>query len=91
VLAATRRHKQDVVAAVAGLMPAAPGRARAARALALAIDGAIVQAQFQATPQSVLESLATVAQAIDAGQGGHRRPLPSTARAPVSTRSSNTP
>jgi AcrR family transcriptional regulator len=67
VLAATRRHKQDMTAAVARLMKPAPGRARVARALALAIDGAIVQAQFHETPDTALEALATVTKALVCG------------------------
>ncbi len=65
VLDVTRRHKQDVTAAVARLMKPAPGRARTARALALAIDGAIVQAQFLASPDAALEALAFVAKALE--------------------------
>jgi AcrR family transcriptional regulator len=64
VLAATRRHKQDMTAAVTRLMKPAPGRARVARALALAIDGAIVQAQFHETADTALEAFATVANAL---------------------------
>jgi AcrR family transcriptional regulator len=64
VLDVTRRHKQDMTAAVARLIRPAPGRARTARALALAIDGAIVQAQFHASPDAALESLAVVTKAL---------------------------
>ena len=65
VLDATRRHKQDMTAALTRLMKPAPGRARIARALALAIDGAIVQAQFHASPDAALESLAFVTKALE--------------------------
>ena len=64
VLAATRRHKQDMTGAVTRLMTPAPGRARTARALALAIDGAIVQAQFHESPGAALDALATVTKAL---------------------------
>jgi AcrR family transcriptional regulator len=67
VLAVTRRHKQDMTAAVASLIKRTPGRARLARALALAIDGAIVQAQFHESPDAALESLAFVVKALDKG------------------------
>jgi AcrR family transcriptional regulator len=67
VLDVTRRHKHDMTAAVARLMRPAPGRARIARALALAIDGAIVQAQYLESPDTVLESLACVAKALERG------------------------
>ena len=68
VLGATRRHKQDMTAAVARLMKPAPGRARTARALALAIDGAIVQAQYLESPDAALESLAFVTKALETGR-----------------------
>jgi len=64
VLEATRRHKADMTAAIARLLPPAAGRARQARALALAVDGAIVQAQFQESPDAALESLAVVTKAL---------------------------
>ena len=67
VLETTRRHKQDMTAAVTRLMKPAPGRARTARALALAIDGAIVQAQFQASPAAALDALAFVTKALEKG------------------------
>ena len=65
VLDVTRRHKQDMTAAITRLMKPAPGRARTARALALAIDGAIVQAQFQESPALALEALAFVTKALE--------------------------
>lgn len=64
VLQAARRHKQDMTGAVARLMRPAPGRARVARALALAIDGAIVQAQYLASPDAAVEALACVTKAL---------------------------
>jgi len=67
VLESARRHKQDMTAAVVRLMKPAPGRARVARALALAIDGAIVQAQYLASPEAAVESLACVAKALARG------------------------
>ena len=67
VIEATRRHKNDMTAAVARLMKPAPGRARAARALALAIDGAIVQAQFLASPAAAVDALALLVGAVSGG------------------------
>lgn len=69
VLAVTRRHKQDMTQAVVRLMKPAPGRARTARALALAIDGAIVQAQFQAAPDAALDALALVTKSLETSLG----------------------
>ncbi len=66
VNAAARGHKAALARAVAALMPASRGRARLARAIALAIDGAIVQAQFMARPPAVLPSLALVIEALQA-------------------------
>jgi AcrR family transcriptional regulator len=67
VLQATRRHKQDMTAAVTHLMKPAPGRERRARALALAIDGAIVQAQYLESPEAAAETLAFVTKALEQG------------------------
>ena len=68
VVEATRSHKADMTAAIARLLPPGPGRARHARALALAVDGAIVQAQFGASPAAALESLAVVVKALQAAR-----------------------
>ncbi|HEY9024589.1 MAG TPA: helix-turn-helix domain-containing protein [Burkholderiaceae bacterium] len=64
VLAHARRHKQDMTAAVTRLIKPGPRRARVARALALAIDGAIVQAQYLESPDMAVEALARVAKAL---------------------------
>jgi AcrR family transcriptional regulator len=64
VVDAARRHKQDMTDAIAALLPPSRQRARHARALALAVDGAIVQAQFQAAPGDVLKDLDCVVAAI---------------------------
>src|SRR5262249_11907658 len=45
VVEIARRHKADMTKAIAKLLPATRRRARLAQALALAVDGAIVQAQ----------------------------------------------
>lgn len=67
VVEATRRHKADMTAAIARLLPPGAGRARHARALALAVDGAIVQAQFAESPDGALDTLAFVTKALRAG------------------------
>lgn len=64
VLALTRAHKNDMTRALAALMRPSAGRARASRAIALAVDGAIVQAQFLAHPDVALESLGFVMKAL---------------------------
>jgi AcrR family transcriptional regulator len=57
VLEIARRHKEDMTAAIAPVLPASRQRAELARAVALAIDGAIVRAQFDATPDAALSAL----------------------------------
>ena len=66
VVETTRAHKADMTAAIARLLAPGPGRARHARALALAVDGAIVQAQFGSSPAAALESLGLVVKALRA-------------------------
>jgi AcrR family transcriptional regulator len=53
----SRRHKQDMTEAIAGLLPPGPQRMRQAQAVALAVDGAIVRAQFDGTADVALETL----------------------------------
>jgi hypothetical protein len=64
VLAIARRHKRDMTAAIAGLLPRSPGRARLAQALALAVDGAIVQAQFSGAAKAPLDALSRVVESL---------------------------
>jgi len=64
VVAITRQHKADMTKAIATLLPASRRRASLARAAALAVDGAIVQAQFEASPKAALASLALVLKAL---------------------------
>lgn len=69
VVQAARGHKQDMAAAVQALMRPSPRRAAIAQALALAIDGAIVQSQYQAQPETALQALALVVKALRPGAG----------------------
>ncbi|OWQ44453.1 TetR family transcriptional regulator [Roseateles noduli] len=57
VVEVTRRHKQDMTDAIAGLLPASRQRRKIAAALSVAVDGAIVQAQYADDPAPVLKSL----------------------------------
>lgn len=52
-----REHKAQMTAAIASLLPPSRQRARDAQAVALAVDGAIVQAQFAPSPDAALKSL----------------------------------
>jgi len=57
VVEVTRRHKDEMTEAIAGLLPAARQRRKLAAALALAVDGAIVQAQYASDMAPVLKGL----------------------------------
>jgi AcrR family transcriptional regulator len=69
----TRRHKAEMQQAIAALLP--PGRRREslARALALVVDGSIVQAQFRSDPAAVLKYLRQLVTLI----GGEHAPAQS--------------
>ena len=53
----TREHKAEMQQAIAALLPASRRRETRARALALVLDGSIVQAQFCSDPEAVLRDL----------------------------------
>lgn len=59
VVEIARLHKRDMVKAIAALLPSSREQSRDARALGLAVDGAIVQAQFAETPEEALAALRT--------------------------------
>ena len=68
-----RDHKRDMTAAIASLMPDSPQRARDAEALALAVDGAILHAQFDSA-DAALEPLKRCVQWVigrSESAGGH--------------------
>ncbi|QBK03860.1 TetR/AcrR family transcriptional regulator [Hylemonella gracilis] len=52
-----RRHKQDMCDAIAELLPPSRHRKLDAQAIALAVDGAIVRAQADPTPEAALRAL----------------------------------
>ena len=62
-----RRHKRDMTTAIRALMPASRTAKADAQALALAVDGAIVAAQFADSPADALKALARVVRAIRGG------------------------
>jgi len=66
VVEIAREHKRDMTDAVAGLIRPGRGRAAAARAIALAIDGAIVQAQVLQSAEPVLDALALLLKGLPA-------------------------
>lgn len=57
VIEITRAHKQEMTDTIAGLLPPSRQRKQLAQALALAVDGAIVRAQFDPTPNAALSAL----------------------------------
>jgi AcrR family transcriptional regulator len=64
VLEISRRHKQDVVGAIAALLPPSRQRLQQARALCVAMDGAIVRATLDDSPKSALLAFRNIAQAL---------------------------
>lgn len=64
VVEAARHHKAAMTAAIATLLPAS--QRRAAAALALAVDGAIVQAQHAASPTATLKHLTWIIERLAA-------------------------
>jgi AcrR family transcriptional regulator len=52
-----RRHKGEMAAAIKNLLPASRHREADAQAIALAVDGAIVRAQLDETPDAALKAL----------------------------------
>ncbi|UXY17213.1 TetR/AcrR family transcriptional regulator [Chitiniphilus purpureus] len=64
VRAVTHRHKQDMVAVLERLLPPGEARHRQAQALAVALDGAIVHATFDPQPETALDALRILIQAL---------------------------
>ncbi|VVE38303.1 TetR/AcrR family transcriptional regulator [Pandoraea anhela] len=60
ILKIVRQHKDDMTAVLEGLVPPGAARATKARALALAVDGAIVHAQMGHPLPLVLDGLRTL-------------------------------
>lgn len=57
VIEVTRQHKQQMTDAIAAILPPSKKRQRTAEALACAVDGAIVQAQYVVDPAVAVRSL----------------------------------
>jgi len=64
VIEITRQHKQEMAAVIAGVLPPSRQRTRNAEAIALAIDGAIIRAQFDETPGDALLGLERILKAL---------------------------
>lgn len=64
VVAIAQRHKQDMAAAIAGLLPSSRHQTQDALDLALAVDGAITRAQADGSPKAALASLKRIQHAL---------------------------
>ena len=64
VVEITRRHKEDMVDAIAGLLPPSRHSKLDALDLALAVDGAITRAQMDETPDAALASLKRIQKSL---------------------------
>jgi AcrR family transcriptional regulator len=60
----TRSHKTDMTRRIAQLLPATESGHQDALALSMAVDGAIVRAQFDDTPQSALAAMQRMLDAL---------------------------
>jgi AcrR family transcriptional regulator len=58
------RHKADMATAIASLLSPTSAQAEDAEALAVAVDGAIIRAQFDRTPEAALRALGRVLAAL---------------------------
>jgi AcrR family transcriptional regulator len=61
IIEATRQHKQQMAEAIEALLPQSGQRERIAEALACAVDGAIMQAQYSGDPATALRALQFIA------------------------------
>jgi len=64
VVQATRQHKQQMTDVIEALLPQSGQRKRAAEALASAVDGAIVQAQYSGDSAPALRALQFIADKV---------------------------
>lgn len=67
-LAAVQQHKADMTAAIVPLLPPGRGRKADAEAVALAVDGAIVRAQMDGSPDAAVRALARLLHGFGAGR-----------------------
>ena len=59
-----RRHKEDMTTAIAALLPDTRQRQSLAEALAVAVDGAIIRAQYDSSPVTALAALKRIVNAL---------------------------
>jgi hypothetical protein len=61
-----RRHKDEMRKAIANMLPPSRSREKDAEVTALAVDGAIVRAQLDETPDAALKTLDRLVKALRA-------------------------
>lgn len=64
VVEITRRHKDEMTDVIANLLPTSRHRKQDAQALALAVDGAIIRAQYDQTPDAALSALEVIQKSL---------------------------
>lgn len=64
VVEIAQRHKNDMVTAIASLLPPTAQHEQDAQAIALAVDGAIVRTQMDQRPDAALQALNRVTQSL---------------------------
>lgn len=64
IIEITRRHKNDMVDVIASLLPPSRKRIQDARDLALAVDGAIIRAQYDDNINATLQSLKRIQRSL---------------------------
>ncbi|MDD3576469.1 MAG: TetR/AcrR family transcriptional regulator [Halothiobacillus sp.] len=64
VVEITRRHKQDMTEVIANLLPDTEQRQAVAQSLAVAVDGAIIRAQYDPTQEAALAAFERIVKAL---------------------------
>lgn len=64
VVEIARCHKSDMISIISDLLPLSVNRDEFSRSLAVVIDGAIVRAQYDVSPENILQSVAQIIAAL---------------------------
>ena len=64
VVEITRRHKDEITDVIVNLLPSSRHRKKDAQALALGVDGAIIRAQYDQTPDAALSALEVIQKSL---------------------------
>lgn len=68
----SQRHKREMALVIAGFLQESPHREQDAEAIAMAIDGAIIRAQYDGSPDAALRTLAVLLQAVQSSRIDYR-------------------